>query len=138
MCGMLSFFYADNGYAEAFVDNKDGTVTDTVSGLMWSQNASPWNYVQRDTALGLVSAAKFGGKSGWRMPTKEELQGLYSHLGGSKGPFLMNLIGSIPHWSSSCDSFVKRCYMVEMLNGRVSTAWSETSYSYVWPVRNAD
>jgi len=53
----------------------DGTVTDKVSGLMWQQEtAGPMNW---DAAMNYAAGLNLGGKTGWRLPTKEELVGLY-------------------------------------------------------------
>jgi len=63
--------------ADRFVNNKDGTVTDTQTGLMWADhdNGSPvtW-YIAKNYCEGYSG----GGKSGWRMPTIDELRQLYN------------------------------------------------------------
>lgn len=58
-----------------FADNGDGTITDEVTGLMWTKSAysdikpqSPWE-------------CKVAGYSNWRLPTLVELRGLYNSLG---------------------------------------------------------
>lgn len=143
MCGMLIFVCAVSGYAETFVDNKDDTVTDTLTGLMWSKQAAPGRHVQWDQIQGMLSSCSFGGKGGWRLPTKNELVELYSHLSSGSHPFDMRYPSSIPHWSSTVSLYVKekqyyRNYLVDMNTGEVKTYQREGTYSYVWPVRNAN
>ena len=64
--------------ADRFVNNKDGTVTDTQTGLMWadSDNGSDVNWY---TAESYCKGYSGGGKSGWRMPTQDELAQLYGN-----------------------------------------------------------
>jgi hypothetical protein len=140
MCAVMCFACAGNGFAEALVDNGDDTVTDTLSGLMWSKNASPGGYIQWNEALSIVSSCSYGGKSGWRMPTKDELLELYSHLGGGKGPFRMDLVGGIPHWSSTVGTWGPNYRrLVDMRTGSVEIYDIDAGgHSYVWPVRNAN
>ena len=57
-------------------DNGDGTVTDNGSGLMWQKATDglmDWN-----TAMSYASGLSLGGHSGWRLPDKDELKGLYN------------------------------------------------------------
>ena len=63
--------------ADRFVNNKDGTVTDTQTGLMWADhdNDSDINW---NTAKSYCEGYSGGGKSGWRMPTLDELAQLYN------------------------------------------------------------
>ncbi len=82
-----------------FVDNGDGTVTDTSTGLMWDQCAAGLSgngtcrtgtaatYTWAD-AFGLAktqSAAKYKGYSDWRLPSAVELMTLVK---GAIGPFI--------------------------------------------------
>jgi len=65
-------------FVNDFVDNKDGTVTDRATGLMWQKSGSlerldnrgANNYIQQ------LNSKNFGGYSDWRMPTIEELASL--------------------------------------------------------------
>ncbi len=66
---------------ERFIDNGDGTVTDTMSKLMWVKECS---YVKTRGCLGwdkskaYVDGLSTGGHDDWRMPTVAELKTLYS------------------------------------------------------------
>ena len=68
---------AEYAAAARFVNNKDGTVTDTKTDLMWADkdNGGDINWVN---AKSYCEGYNGGGKSGWRMPTMEELLQLYN------------------------------------------------------------
>ncbi len=67
-----SFISAEYAAADRFVNNKNGTVTDTQTGLMWADhdNGSEVNWF---AAKSYCEGYSGGGKSGWRMPTTDEL-----------------------------------------------------------------
>lgn len=61
--------------APKFVDNKNGTVTDTVNKLIWAQKGDLKKYslkMAKEAALG----ADVDGTPGWRLPTLPELKTL--------------------------------------------------------------
>ncbi len=55
-------------------DNGDGTVTDSGSGLMWQQATG--GHMDWYAAMSYCNNLSLGGHSGWRLPTKDELEGL--------------------------------------------------------------
>lgn len=59
-----------------FIDNEDGTVTDQQSGLMWAAADSrfPMTWFEADQ---YCNEWRVGGWSDWRLPTLDELQGIY-------------------------------------------------------------
>ncbi|MCD6584320.1 MAG: DUF1566 domain-containing protein [Desulfobacteraceae bacterium] len=54
-----------------FVDNQDGTVTDTAVGLMWQQETAPGTYDWRQ-ALACCETLILAGHTDWRLPTIKE------------------------------------------------------------------
>ena len=69
-----------------FVDNEDGTVTDTQTGLMWAKSSSPGNISWQDAAFYCKSPAMdslYLKYDDWRMPTIDEFKTLY--IKDSKG-----------------------------------------------------
>ena len=67
--------------AERFVDNGDGTVTDTQTGLMWAKTSSPGDITWHDAEVYCKNPAMDGlylKYEDWRMPTIAELQTLYN------------------------------------------------------------
>jgi len=68
-----------------FIDNGDGTIADTKSGLIWVKNPHtdmleqfkgemPWR-----AAINACKALDFAGYNDWRLPTVEELRGLVDY-----------------------------------------------------------
>ncbi len=62
-----------------YTDNRDGTVTDEVTGLMWQQEMG--NKVSFDDAFDVASASTLGGYADWRVPTLKELYSLILFTG---------------------------------------------------------
>lgn len=66
-----------NVYGEnQFVDNEDATITDTTSGLMWTQNDSGigMNWQQAFAWVAQKNAEDYLGYNDWRLPNIKELQ----------------------------------------------------------------
>ncbi len=76
-----------------FIENHDGTITDTVTGLMWQENyayVETGNYItwyEANEYIKKLNGGKLGGHSDWRLPDKLEIQSLYeiSHPFESRG-----------------------------------------------------
>ena len=66
-----------------YLDNKNGTISDIQSRLMWKQQDSyqglkKWlNWEMGHKYIAKLNAEKFAGYSDWRMPTRAELESLY-------------------------------------------------------------
>ena len=74
---LTTFVSVEYAAADHFVKNNDGTVTDTQTGLMWADkdNGSDINWAN---AKSYCNKYRGGGYSDWRMPTQDELAGLYN------------------------------------------------------------
>ena len=72
---MSTLLFCSAVYAE-LVDNGDGTVTDTETGLMWQQGEG--GEMSWEAALAYCENLVFptGGYSDWRLPNRNELQSL--------------------------------------------------------------
>ena len=72
----LSFSVMPTMASDRFVDSGDGTVTDTITGLMWaaSDNGIPISW---QNGLKYCQNYSGGGHTDWRMPTLAELESLY-------------------------------------------------------------
>ena len=66
-----------------FQDNKDGTVTDLKTKLVWEQidsyqSRKQWiNWNEAQDYIRELNEKKFGGADNWRLPTREELATLF-------------------------------------------------------------
>ncbi len=71
------------GFQPSYKDNKDGTVTDNVTGLMWQKTmAKKMTY---DEAVAYANASKLGGYDDWRVSSIKELFSLIIFTGESFG-----------------------------------------------------
>ena len=62
-------------HAQQCVDNGDGTVTDNAAGLMWQKaTAGPMNW---EAAKSHAASLTLGGHTGWHLPDRHALLGLY-------------------------------------------------------------
>lgn len=72
--------------AQRFVDNGDGTVTDSQTLLMWTKDANLFGKLSWDDAMSMCGSFNISGKSGWRLPSRDELKTQYSAIQGGQ-PF---------------------------------------------------
>ena len=100
-----------------FTDNGDGTVTDNLTGLMWTKDADigsggrTWSEALSDCA-----SCTAGGHSDWRLPNVRELHSLIDY--GQWDPALSNTSG-LGRWAED-DPFIN----VQSVN-----YWSSTTYA---------
>ncbi len=61
-----------------FVDNKDGTVTDKATGLMWQKSGTLYFLENKDAKkyIDQLNTERFAGHSDWRLPNVEQLASL--------------------------------------------------------------
>jgi hypothetical protein len=60
-----------------FIDNGDSTVSDQLTGLMWTKNADKANgKAEWEEALSNSAACNDGGYTDWRLPNRKELESL--------------------------------------------------------------
>lgn len=99
---VIDVFYAQDAAFEnnsiSYVDNGDGTITDNVSGLMWSKTADmdgdgdidandKYTYTE---AVNGASTFNVGGYDDWRLPTIKELYSLIIFSGVDPSGFTGN------------------------------------------------
>ncbi len=91
-----------------FVDNMDGTVTDTTTNLMWIKNGWRLDFFSAATwaeANKKLEKFKIGGYGNWRLPTKEEWRNIIDN--DKKNPALIepnpfvNIIAHMPYWTQT-------------------------------------
>ena len=110
------------GQEKRFVDNGDGTVTDSHTGLMWKQTDTmldfeKWvNYQESVDYVRELREKEFAGYDDWRLPNQEEMQSLYHESFELKDKF-----GKIVHIS---DRFSEGCgftMIAKVVDGRIKT-----------------
>jgi len=140
-----------------FTDNNNGTATDKRTGLVWLKNANPCD-TKSWAAAGIYCSNLASGQAGltdgsvagqWRLPAKEELEGIgtdppmawesdYPSVNWTKPgePFLN--VKSDNYWS--CTSYTldpSEAWYVIMYSGGVYCT-SKSQPRYVWPVRGGN
>ena len=93
---------------DRFVDNLDGTITDTLTNLMWIKNGWRLDFVaasQWPDAVKKCEEFKHGGYDDWRLPTIKEWKSLLDT--NRQCPALVepnpfeNMIVHMPYWSET-------------------------------------
>ncbi|MBW2343529.1 MAG: DUF1566 domain-containing protein [Deltaproteobacteria bacterium] len=93
---------------DRFVDNRDGTITDKMTNLMWIKNGWRLDFVsasQWPDAVKKCQKFKHGGYTDWRLPTIEEWKSLLDTK--KQCPALVepnpfeNMIVHMPYWSET-------------------------------------
>ena len=129
-----------------FTLNADETVTDNMTGLVWSKDANPVTPVDEKTwqdSLEYIKTLNSGGGylgyNDWRLPNRNELASLVdsSRINPAlptANPFV-NLQTGFVYWSSSTViNFKHEAWAVNMNLGGVDE-YGKTGVGHLWPVR---
>jgi hypothetical protein len=145
-----------------FTDNKDGTVTDNLTGLIWLKNANCFGQKNWYDALDYCNGLANGGcdlmdgsvAGDWRLPNIKELQSLIHH--GVELPALPNTDGTGKwaeddpftevkylggnYWSSTTSAIDTPwwAWRIFIEQGYVDSTRKEYHFIYVWPVRGGN
>jgi hypothetical protein len=107
-----------------FVDNEDGTVTDTCTGLVWQQETAPGGQRNWQQALQYCEDLDLAGHDDWRLPNCTEILSILNS-GGASPTSIDPVFSAVPdsYWSS---------YTVLVGNGdeAVIVSFSPTPYLY--------
>ena len=133
-----------------FTDNGDQTITDNLTGLMWTKNGnapgpagcSPG--VAKTWQQGLdyakcLNTNNYLGHNDWRLPNRKELRSLANYGQADTSAWLntqgFNSVQFDWYWSSTTYAVsTGRAWVVNMYDGYVGGG-NKTIRSYVWPVR---
>jgi hypothetical protein len=134
-----------------FTDHGDGTITDNLTGLMWSKNANLPNGEKTwqgalDYVKSINNGAGLGGYNDWRLPNRKELFSLIDHSrynpalpSGHPFPNVQGAYPNVeadPYWSSTTfANTTNNAWVVGMWSGSVNGGY-KPSFGYVWPVRS--
>jgi hypothetical protein len=91
----------ESGLFSSFIDNGDGTVSDTDTGLMWQKDTAPGIYTW-EQSLHYCDTLSHAGYSDWRLPNVNELQSIvdYDRYDPSIDPVFNYSLMTCP-WSST-------------------------------------
>lgn len=134
-----------------FADNGDQTVTDRLTGLIWSQDGNapgpavcnPGITKTWQEALDYVvclNNSSYLGFTDWRLPNVVELESLVNAQQNTAtwliGEGFSNVPSYYPHWSSTSSGYpvVVQAWYVYMGGGSVG-GYPKTYSYYAWPVR---
>jgi hypothetical protein len=122
--------------ANRFKDNKNGTLTDIVSGLMWVKAPDSEAVIVWQEAVSYSKKSEIGGFKDWRLPTKEELEGI-AKPGGKNPSEWLNVQGFEGiqwgfYWTSTIQG--EKVWYVDLGTGE-SGAHPKTRQYYVLLVR---
>ena len=121
-----------------FVDNGDGTVTDTANKLVWMKKGErdkqgKLSKVKLKIAKKLAAASSAGGRSDWRIPSLAEFRTLFFskrvlNAGGKKAwinPIFDDGLGHYYWTSTGCDqvSVITDRYQTKICQQGESAAW---------------
>lgn len=130
-----------------FTDNTNGTVTDSLTGLIWLKNANcislQWSVALKD--IGSLVNGRCGLTDGsaagqWRLPNVKELESLLDAGQVNMAAWLntqgFSGVQAGHYWSSTTYApATNSAWYVNMSDGHVSWSHKPNEY-YVWPVRS--
>ena len=119
---ILLVLFSSSVASADLVDNGDGTVTDTGSGLMWQKNTTAQVTYTWQDALSYCQSLSLVGYSDWRLPNRNELQSLvdYSRSNPALDPLLAPYTGYfLLYWSSTTNADdTSSAWFVSFVNGQ--------------------
>jgi hypothetical protein len=121
------------GNQPAYKDNGDGTVSDLVTGLMWTQD--PGEKMTLADAERNAEKCRTGGYSDWRLPTIKELYSLIQLNGIDPDPMSRDTAGLEPFIDDSAFNFQ---YGREEQGERIIDSQFATSTKYVSTTMNGN
>jgi hypothetical protein len=137
-----------------FSDNGNDTVTDNLTGLMWTKSADspgpsvclPANLSNWHVALDYVACLNsnnYLGHNDWRLPNRKEIRSLIDYSRNTSAlPLLRPFTGVRSgfwdfYWSSTTNSRqISEAWIIYLTNGAMTSGSKTSGSSYwVWPVR---
>jgi hypothetical protein len=118
------------GLTVSFIDNGDGTITDSRTGLMWEKISDDGSIHDKDTTYTWANAftkiaalnggGGFAGYTDWRLPNINELQSLVNY--GTSSPAVH------PPFNASCAA---ACTVLTCSCTQSAIYWSATTYQVI-------
>lgn len=128
---------------ERFINNADGTIVDTATGLMWVKDLAEAGLADRmywHDAVDACENLEFAGHNDWRLPNINELMSFldYSKYAPAWDPVFFGIPPDlwVPFWSSTnCASWIDGAWCIYPYDGYKSTWGIPWDMCYVRPVR---
>ena len=133
-----------------FVDNGNGTVTDTQTGLMWKQtdtmnDLKKWiNYQDSVDYVRELRDQKFAGYEDWRLPTQVEMQTVYDKSFSNKDLYdkeihISEQFASGGGFSMICQSVAgrMRTWVLNIRDGSLNSPEGSGNIGAVWTISEA-
>jgi hypothetical protein len=132
------------GEENRFLDHIDGTVTDRLTGLMWTKNADPadntYDWFRSLDAVSQLNANKYCGYHDWRLPNVNELatlidRSIYAPALPRNHPF-SNI--KVWYWTSTTTAdYSNHAWRIYFFLGHIDYGHKRHMLNHVWPVRTA-
>lgn len=125
-----------------FMDNRDGTITDRKTNLMWMKSGRPilgaliWK-----EAVAFCKGLRYAGYNDWHLPTKGELTSLIES--GRQAPSLPahspfnDIVTHLDYWTQTDHSFGPGYAWATNLYYGKRLSLNKKKYAFPWPVRYA-
>ena len=119
-----------------FIDNRDGTITDTKTGLIWLKDA---NYLGGQKSYQKAAQACRDLGEGWRLPERLELESLLDFTQCEPAlpqghPFIN--VQSSYYWSATIlAGSTDYAWLVSMSYGSVYYGNKSYNFYHIWPVQ---
>jgi serine/threonine protein kinase len=98
-----------------FINNRDGTVTDKTTGLIWQQSGCPYplTWHQAGNYIDSLNKDRFAGRQCWKLPTISELMSLLTQTPHGEDFCIQPIFDQTQKWLWSCDlrSFMAAWYV---------------------------
>jgi len=146
--GQDGFYRAGCPKEGRYVDNGDGTVSDTCTGLVWQKDTAdvngngaddPEDGLRWSQVLKYCDSIVFAGRDDWRLPNIGELLSIVDY--GRSDPAIDPVFGGVGdlHWSSSPSSHsgeIGRAFVVYFRGGTSDSNWDTGGPARVRAVRS--
>jgi hypothetical protein len=126
-----------SGSSGNYVDNGDGTISDTDTGLMWQQDTASGFWQEALSYCDYLTLAEY---NDWRLPNRNELQTIvdYSRDGPSIDITYFPSTASEFYWTSTTKAgYPGEAWCLSFLYGPVSSSVKSSAYNYLRCVRGA-
>jgi hypothetical protein len=140
----------DDGYVQAgaawptprFIDNEDGTVTDALTGLIWTQGPNTSTGTWQE-ALTYANELDYAGQTDWRLPSRSEMRSLISyetitnHYRLASG--FSTTVPDGEYWTSSTYApSTGQAWLVVIETGHSYYESKTAANNYMWAVRGGE